>query len=256
MAHKSLVWLDATCSSWWETGSVFSTHLAASYCLALIIVSSMVLLTRVFMSDVKALIAPVRVSPLLERNFWASAFKPNSTWQRQDKRKYWLTPADFTQGSWNAPIRNTDSNISVLSLIHHGCQISEAVHVPIYLNSRLMISHKKDWKRSCHILVPQLAKLSLASQKKIHKLAKRTCSDFLWEKNLWTQSWISKTTKKVQSKMYKLTKLQEVLIFQRKLALNLLLFCCNVTLVGCSAYIFLNIKFSLYFLVLEKLQPL
>lgn len=48
---------------------LISTHLAASYCLALIMVSSMVLLTRVLMSDVKALRASDRVSPLLDRNF-------------------------------------------------------------------------------------------------------------------------------------------------------------------------------------------
>lgn len=74
----------------------FSTHLAASYCLALIMVSSMVLLTRVLMSDVKALRASDRVSPLLDRNFWASAFTPNSTWQRHKKRArpHSATPTD------------------------------------------------------------------------------------------------------------------------------------------------------------------
>lgn len=46
----------------------FLTHLTVSYCLALIIVSSIVLLSNVFMSDVKALMASVSVSPLLERN--------------------------------------------------------------------------------------------------------------------------------------------------------------------------------------------
>lgn len=52
-----------------RTGSVFSPHLAASYCLALIMVSSMVLLIRVFMSSVKAAMASDRLFPLLDRNF-------------------------------------------------------------------------------------------------------------------------------------------------------------------------------------------
>lgn len=74
----------------------FSTHLAASYCLALIMVSSMVLLTRVLMSDVKVLRASDRVLPLLDINFWASAFTPNSTWQRHKKREcpHSATPTD------------------------------------------------------------------------------------------------------------------------------------------------------------------
>lgn len=45
------------------------THLAASYCFALIMVSSMVLLIRVFMSVVKAMRACDRFWPLLDRNF-------------------------------------------------------------------------------------------------------------------------------------------------------------------------------------------
>lgn len=64
---------------WTGNRKCATTHLTASYCFALIIVSSMVLLTSVFMSDVKVLTASARVLPLLERNFWASAFKPNST---------------------------------------------------------------------------------------------------------------------------------------------------------------------------------
>lgn len=61
--------LDPSPRSYDTTGSVFSPHLAASYRLALTMVSSMVLLIRVFMSDVKAPMASDRLFPLLDRNF-------------------------------------------------------------------------------------------------------------------------------------------------------------------------------------------
>lgn len=49
------------------------SYLAASYCLMLIMVSSMVLSTSVLTLAIKKLMAPKRVSPFLDRSFWVSA---------------------------------------------------------------------------------------------------------------------------------------------------------------------------------------
>ena len=59
-------------------------YLAISYCLTVSIVSSMVLLHRVFTDETKKFSALIKVSPFLVKLFWVSELYKNSSWSSGD----------------------------------------------------------------------------------------------------------------------------------------------------------------------------
>lgn len=72
--------------------SLCAHYLAASYCLILIMVSSIVLSTSVFTLEMKKLMAASSVSPFLDNSFWVSALYPNSSWKEQAQLFVFIAP--------------------------------------------------------------------------------------------------------------------------------------------------------------------